>query len=92
MATWRIRINLADDAWSRARLNEVLARQQVTAVRLSPRGETDADLAGELILELPHDDELGDMLTALHAISPRVYVSRASHDRDPSMPVLASSD
>ncbi len=37
MAMWRIRINLADDARSRARLDEVLASQRVQAIRLTPR-------------------------------------------------------
>jgi hypothetical protein len=92
MVMWRIRINLSDDPWSRARLNEVLSRQQVTSIRLSPRAGTDAELAGDVVLELPGDDELGDMLAALHSISPRVYVSRASHDSDPSVAVLAGSD
>ena len=92
MAMWRIRINLSDDPWSRARLDEVLSRQQVTAIRLSPRAGTDAGLSGDVILALPRDDELGDMLTALHSISPQVYVSRAGYDDDPSMAAVASSD
>jgi hypothetical protein len=92
MAMWRIRINLSDDPRSRARLNEVLSRQQVTAIRLTPRAGTDAELAGDVVLELPRDDELGEMLTALHTISPQVYVSRASHDHDSSMAALAGSD
>jgi len=92
MAMWRIRINVSDDPRSRARLNEVLSRQQVTAIRLTPRAGADAELAGDVVLELPRDDELGDMLTALHTISPQVYVSRASHDHEPSMPALAGSD
>ena len=79
MAMWRIRINLADDPRSRARLNEVLASQQVSALRLTPRAGTEAELSGDVILELPRDDELGKMLTALHAISPQVFISRASH-------------
>jgi hypothetical protein len=92
MAMWRIRINLSDDPRSRARLNEVLSRQQVTAIRLSPRADRGAELAGDVILELPRDDELGDMLTALHTISPQVYVSRANPDHEPCMAALAGSD
>jgi hypothetical protein len=79
MAMWRIRINLADDPRSRARLDEVLAKQQVSAIRLTPRAGTESELSGDVVLELPRDDELGDMLTALHSISPQVFVSRASH-------------
>ena len=36
MAMWRIRINLADDPRSRARLNEVLARSRLV-LSASPR-------------------------------------------------------
>ena len=78
MAMWKIRINLADDPLSRARLTEVLARQQVSAIRLTPRAGAEAELSGDVVLELPRDDELGDMLAALHTISPQVFVSRAS--------------
>jgi hypothetical protein len=95
MAMWRIRINLADDPRSRARLNEVLAKQHVSAIRLTPRAGTEAELSGDVVLDLPRDDELGDMLTALHTISPQVFVSRASHndmDADAALAALAHSD
>jgi hypothetical protein len=82
MAKWRIRVHLSDDAHSRTRLDEVLANQRVNAVRLIPRPGTDAGVSGEVILELPRDEELGDMLTALHLISPQVFVSRAFPDHD----------
>lgn len=77
MAKWRIRINLSDDAQTRARFAEVLASQQVSTVQLTPRAGADSVLAGDVVLELPRDDELGDMLAALHMISPQVLVSRA---------------
>lgn len=91
MAKWRIRIHLSDDAHSRARLDEVLANQRVSAVHLTPRSGTDTGVSGEVILELPRDDELGDMLTALHMISPQVFVSRAlsDHDDEPDSPIRA---
>ena len=96
MAMWRIRIYLSDDPQSRARLNEVLSRQQVSAIRLTPRVGIEAELSGDVVLELPRDDELGDMLTALHTISPQVFVSRAGYDAsgdmDASMAALAGSD
>jgi hypothetical protein len=92
MAMWRIRINLSDDPQSRARLTEVLSRQQVNTIRLTPRAGADTGLAGDVVLELPRDDELGDMLAALHTISPQVFVSRASHDADASVGALAVSD
>jgi hypothetical protein len=89
MAMWRIRINLADDARSRERLDEVLASQHVQAIQLTPRAGAAAELSGDVVLELPRDEALGEMLTALHTISPQVFVSkadaaadRAGHDRD----------
>ncbi len=92
MAMWRIRINLSDDARSRARLNEVLSHQQVSVIRLTPRPGTEAELSGDVVLELPRDEELGDMLSALHTISPQVFVSRASGDADAPVAALAASD
>ena len=96
MATWRIRINLSDDAQTRARLAEVLASRRVTAVQLTPRAGAESVLAGEVVLELPRDDELGDMLTALHLISPQVFVSRAMSEHggslDNAIAALAQAD
>lgn len=80
MAKWRIRFSLSDDARTRARLAEVLASQRVSAMQLTPRAGTESVLAGDVVLELPRDDELGDMLTALHMISPQVFVSRATSE------------
>lgn len=81
MALWRIRINLADDPRSRERLHEVLASQRVQAVQLTPRRGTTAELSGDVVLELPRDEALGEMLKALHTISSQVFVSRAG-DQD----------
>jgi hypothetical protein len=92
VAMWRIRINLSDDERSRARLDEVLSRQQVSIIRLTPRPGTEAELSGDVVLELPRDEELGDMLTALHTISPQVFVSRATSDADMPVAALAGSD
>jgi hypothetical protein len=85
VAKWRIRINLSDDAQTRARFAEVLASQRVSAVQLTPRAGTDSVLDGDIVLELPRDDELGDMLTALHMISPQVFVSRATSEHGSSL-------
>jgi hypothetical protein len=80
IAMWRIRINLADDPRSRARLDEVLATQRVQVMQLTPRPGATAELSGDVVLELPREDALGEMLTALHTISPQVFVSRADTD------------
>jgi hypothetical protein len=90
MAIWRIRLSLSDDPASRERLEAVLAQQRVRTVSLTPRAGSRAGLAGDVILELPRDDELGDMLTALHTISPQVFVSRAL--LDDSIGALAPAD
>jgi hypothetical protein len=84
MAMWRIRINLSDDPLSRARLSEVLENQQISALQLTARPGNAAELDGEVVLELPRDDALGDMLAALHTISPQVYVSRADEHELPA--------
>jgi hypothetical protein len=85
MAKWRIRINVSDDAQTRARLDEVLAQQQVSAIQLTSRSGRGSGLAGDVLLELPRDNELGEMLTALHMISPQVFVSRAGNDYDETL-------
>jgi len=92
MAMWRIRINLADDPRSRERLDEVLASQRVQAIELTPRQGSQAELSGDVVLELPRDDSLGEMLTALHAISPQVFVSRADAAADPARAGQAAGD
>ena len=91
MAMWRIRINLADDPRSRERLDEVLASQRVQAIQLTPRDGAEAELSGDVVLELPRDEALGEMLTALHTISRQVFVSRAeaSDDEDALEPAEA---
>jgi hypothetical protein len=90
MAMWRIRLNLSDDPLSRERLTEVLASQQVDTIKLTPRAGAGTELSGDVILELPGDDELADMLTALHAISSQVFISRAALDSPLGM--LAPAD
>lgn len=89
MPQWRIRIRLSDDQHSRALLDEALAGQQVVRVELTPRSTDSAEMAGDVVLELPHDDDLGAMLTALHRISPQVFVSRVEEERaQPRKPIL----
>jgi hypothetical protein len=85
MPKWRIRINLSDDAQTRARLAELLASQRVSAIQLTPRADAESVLTGDVVLELPRDDELGDMLTALHMISPQVFVSRVTSEQGRSL-------
>jgi hypothetical protein len=81
MPLWRIRITLSDDPHSHALLKQALDGQRVTELNFAPRPANAAQMAGDVILELPRDDDLGTMLTALHRISPQVFVSRV-HDDD----------
>jgi hypothetical protein len=80
MPLWRIRITMSDDPHSRALLDQALEGQRVSELRFSPRPASEAEMAGDVILELPRDDDLGTMLSALHRISPQVFVSRADDD------------
>jgi hypothetical protein len=73
---WRIRIRLSDDPHSRALLDQALAGQRVREVTFAPRATDAAEVAGDVVLELPRDADLGTMLGALHRISPQVFVSR----------------
>lgn len=77
MSIWRIRITLPGDPGSHALLNEALAGQPVSQVRLTTRDDDAAELTGDVLLELAHDEGLGTLLSALHTISPQVFVSRA---------------
>jgi hypothetical protein len=81
MALWRIRIRLSDDPHSRAQLDLALAGQRVKDVTFAPRDADSAEMAGDVVLELPQDADLGTLLSALHRISPQVFVSRADNDQ-----------
>jgi hypothetical protein len=77
MALWRFRITLTDDPHSRTVLNQALAGQQVSELNFTPRTARPSEVAGDMVIELPHDDDLGNVLSALHQISRQVLVSRA---------------
>ena len=76
MALWRIRITLADDLHSRTVLNQALAGQRVRELNFTPRTTRPPEMAGNVVIDLPRDDDLGPVLSALHQISPQVLVSR----------------
>jgi hypothetical protein len=76
MPLWRIRIAVPDDPGSRDALNNVLATQPEARLRELP-GRTARAATGEIVVELPQDDGLVGVLSALHQISPQVFVSRA---------------
>jgi len=77
MPIWRIRVTLPGDPSSHALLTEALATQPVSQVRVTPRAAGAAEMTGDVVLELGSDEGLGALLSALHTISPQVFVARA---------------
>lgn len=91
MTLWRIRIALPDDPTSRGALTSALAGQPVSGVRVLPGRATASSATSELVVELPQDDGLAAVLSALHEISPQVFVSRAEDRVAADPPVLEPS-
>jgi hypothetical protein len=97
MPLWRIRIAVPDSPASRSAVKQALAAQPVSYLRVTPSDE-ESSSTSEIVLELPQDDSLTGVLSALHAISPQVFVSRADapdgtahrHDRVPEPTQRAS--
>jgi hypothetical protein len=77
MPLWRIRIAVPDSPASRSAVKQALATQQVSYRRVTPSDEVSPETS-EIVIELPQDDGLANVLSALHAISPQVFVSRAN--------------
>ncbi len=79
MPLWRIRIAVPDSPASRSAVKQALAAQPVSYLRVTPSDETPSasSSTSEIVVELPQDDDLTSVLSALHAISPQVFVSRA---------------
>jgi hypothetical protein len=88
MPLWRIRIKLSNDPHSRAQLDQALAGQRVKDVTFVPRQADSAETAGDVVLEVAHDEDLGTLLSALHRISPQVFVSRVDEERPKTGPTL----
>ena len=77
MPQWRIRVAVPDDPGSRSALNDVLAAQPAARLREVPGRTARSATTSEILVELPQDDGLVSVLSALHQISPQVFVSRA---------------
>jgi hypothetical protein len=77
MTLWRIRVAVPDDPASRGALDSALAGQPVSGVRVLPGRAATSATTSEIVVELPQDDNLAAVLSALHEISPQVFVSRA---------------
>jgi hypothetical protein len=91
MPLWRIRIAVPDDPGSRSALNALLAAQPAARLREVPGRTARAAAAGEIMVELPEDDDLVGVLSALHQISPQVFVSRADMPDSASHPERVAS-
>ncbi len=91
MPLWRIRIAVPDDPSSRDALNNVLAAQPAARLRELPGRSARSSTTGEIVVELPQDDGLVSVLSALHQISPQVFVSRADMPDPESEPERVAS-
>lgn len=96
MTQWRIRLIVPEADVGRRALRSALAAAPITGVRLDPSGaevteltgiET-GELTGDVIIELAEEEALGDLLRALHEISPQVFISRVgSPEADPDQAI-----
>jgi hypothetical protein len=86
MTLWRIRVAVPDDASGRGALTRALAGQPVSRFWAVPAAPAAASTTSEIVVELPHDDGLATVLSALHEISPQVFVSRADMNQPEGMP------
>lgn len=89
MPMWKIRVVLSDDEHSYDALRGVLASYEVTSLRLRDRGRHLPGTTGELVIALPDNQPIGELLHALHEISPQVLISRAD---TPQLDPAASAD
>jgi hypothetical protein len=76
MSLWRIRIAVPDSPASRSAVEQALAAHPAAYLRAAPSDDA-SPAASELVVELSQDDGFTSVLSALHAISPQVFVSRA---------------
>src|SRR5260221_13976557 len=74
MPMWRIRIAVPDTPASRSAVKQSLAAQQVSYLRMGPTDGASSS-TNEIVVELQQDDGLTTVLSALHAISPQVFVN-----------------
>ena len=89
--TWRIQLALSNNPGSRALFHQALADHPVSAARFLPRGTNRTEMTGEVLVDLKQDEGLGDLLDALHALSPRVFVTCADLAPTPTRTPEASA-
>ena len=81
MAQWRIRVVVPDGPGGRQALTAALARVPASELNVGPAGPAEAELTGDVVVELSEEDSLGDLLRTLHEISPQVFISRVNSAR-----------
>jgi hypothetical protein len=75
MCLWKFRIDIPGDPPDITIVTAVLARYPARLLNMSmERGCQQA--TGEFVIDLPHDEGVGPILSALHDISPRVLIGR----------------
>lgn len=78
MPLWRIRVILPGDPHSHQAFRDVIAAYPSDRVRVESVRVDAAEMTGDVVVELPDDEPLGELLHTLHDISPQVFVSRAN--------------
>jgi hypothetical protein len=86
MTLWRIRVAVPDGPGGHGALTEALAGQPVSGIRVVPGRTAASSTSSEIVVDLPHDDGLATVLSALHEISPQVFVSRADVTEEQEVP------
>jgi hypothetical protein len=76
MCVWRCRIDLEGEPPETAVLAASLEDCSARLLSISVERRHDT-VTGELMVDLPHDEGVGAILSALHGISPRVLIGRA---------------
>jgi hypothetical protein len=75
MCLWKFRIDIPGDPPDITIVTAVLARYPARLLNMSmERGCQQA--TGEFVIDLPHDEGVGPILSTLHDISPRVLIGR----------------
>lgn len=92
MCLWKFRIDIPGDPPDITVVTAVLARYPARLLNMSM--ERDCQQAtGEFVIDLPHDEGVGPILSALHDISPRVLIGREKacvSSRPAAAPVTAA--
>lgn len=76
MPKWQIRVVVQPGPSGYRALDAALTGFRANELILAKRVTDGDELTGNVVVELRDDDELGNLLRELHAISPQVFISR----------------